>query len=115
VGHRQGPQQQRVDQPERRRASADRQAERENCGAGSDFILSELPPREDDICAQRIEPHEQLNVAGILAVMEGVSERPAGFGGVAAVFHGVVEVRLQLFVDLPGQPAAAENVRKSRP
>ena len=39
------------------------------------------------------------------------AERSLGFGGVAAVFNCVREVRLQFFVDLAAQAIAAEYVR----
>ena len=65
--HRQWPQQQGVDQPEGRGACPDPQSERKDRRGGGRLSLLELPPTEDGVGAQRIEPGDEADVAALLA------------------------------------------------
>ncbi len=106
--YRQRAEEQRVDEAESRRAGADRQSERQDRGGGSDFPLPELPPAEDGVGAEGIEPADEPDVEARFTMPQGGTERPADFGGIATLFDCFRDVRLQLFVDLDAQTGAAE-------
>ena len=83
--HGQRPQQQGVDEPERAGAGADAQRQRQDGRRGSHLILLQLPPAENRIGAQRIEPSDKPDVATLLSQSQGGAERSPCFGRVAAL------------------------------
>jgi hypothetical protein len=74
-----------------------------------------LPPPEQGVGAQRIEPSDQSDVAALLPHGKRGPERPPRLGGVAAGCDGFFDVRLELFVDLAAQPIAAKYISDARP
>ena len=60
----------------------------------SHLLLHQLPPAEDGIGTQRIEPGDQSDVAALFAMAQGGAERAAGFGRIAALRDRFFEVRL---------------------
>ena len=65
--HRQRPEDQRVDQRERRDARAEGQRQRHHGGAGDDGVLAQHAHAEADVANHRIEPGQQLDVEALLA------------------------------------------------
>jgi hypothetical protein len=113
--HRQRPQQDGVDQAECRRARADSQRERQHCRGGRHLVLEELPPREDRVGAERIEPREHAEILALLARVQRAAEGPASFRRIAALLDGLHNVRLELFVDVAAQAIPAKCVGDARP
>jgi len=67
LSHWERPQQEGVDKPERRRACPDRESQRKDgCGRGH-LPLHELPPAEDRVGAQRIQPCDEPDVTALFA------------------------------------------------
>ncbi len=84
MGHGQRAQQQGVDEAKCGGAGSDAESQGQNGRGGSHFSLGELPPTEDGIGAERIEPREQAQVAALVALAQRGAECAADFGGVAA-------------------------------
>ena len=95
LSHWQRPQQQGVDEAECRRAGADRQSQRQDRRGGGDLVLLELPPAEDGVGAERIEPRNEPDVAALVALPQRGAECSAGFGGVASLLDRFLDVRLR--------------------
>src|ERR1700728_2367002 len=113
--HWQRTQQQCVDEPECRCARSDRQSQRQDRRGGSYFILSKLPPAEDSVCAVRIEPRDQPDVAAFLAPPQGGAERSPGFRWVAALADRLRDVRFEFFIDFAAQPTPEKYICDARP
>jgi hypothetical protein len=69
-----------------------------------------LPPAENRIGAQRIEPSDKPDVATLLSQSQGGAERSPCFGRVAALLDRFFDMRLELFVDLAAQTIAAKYI-----
>ena len=109
-GHRQRPQQQRVNEPECRGAGADRQSQRQNRRSGSHLPLHKLPPAEDGVGAKRLEPRDDSDVAAGFALAQRGAESAPRFGRFAALLDGFVDVQLQLFVEFAAHTVSAKDV-----
>ncbi len=84
--------------------------QRQDRRGGSHLVLLELPPAEDGVGAQRIEPRDEPDVAALFALPQRGAKRSARFGGVAALLDRFLDVRLELFVDLAAQTIAAKYI-----
>ncbi len=51
----------------------------------------------------------------LFALAQRGAEGPAGFGGIAALLDGFLDVRLELFVDFAAQAIAAKNIGDAGP
>jgi hypothetical protein len=114
IRDRQRLEQQRVDQPEGRCAGSDRQPKRQNCRSRSDLSFHELPPAENGIGAERIEPWGNQQVAARFAVLQRGAKSSAGCCGVVAVLDRFIDVRRELFVEIANQTIAAKDICNPR-
>ena len=120
---RQRPEDQRVDERERRDAGAERQRQRQHGGAGHRPVFSERPDALANIANHRIEPREQLDVSALLAEEEGIAKpaRHRARRGLARLPAGhqladaLVTVELELLVELALETSRREYVRQSGP
>ena len=120
---RQRPEDQRVDERERRDAGAERQRQRQHGSAGDRPVFAKRPDALANIANHRIEPREQLDVSALLAEEEGIAKparyrarrglarQPAGH----QLADALVTVELELLVELALETSSREYVRQSGP
>jgi len=112
---RQRAQQQRVDQPEGRRAGPDPERQRQDRRPRSDLPLRELSPTEDGIGAYGIEPCDPPDVEALLPMPQHRPERSPSLGRIAAMLDRIRHVGLQFFLDFAAQAIAAKYIRHAVP
>ena len=119
--HRQGAQDQRVDEREGRRACADGQGQRDDGGGRDRRLLQQNAGAEAEIAEEGFEPGEELGVAARFAqgqlVPEAALGRAGGIGGVHALanqFSGAgFHVELELVPQIAIQTVAAKHIRET--
>src|SRR5262249_31312490 len=79
------------------------------------FPLHELPPAENGIGTQRIEPGDQPDVAALLPLPQRAPECPARFGRVAALLNCLRNVRLHFLINLSAYAIGAKYIGNTRP
>ena len=108
VKHWQRPEDQRVNQRERRNARAEGQRQRYDGGASDHSVLSQHACAEADVARQRIEPGEELHVEALFAQPQRAAEPlcrlpDRGFArhpSIGQLADARVEVELELLVEL---------------
>jgi hypothetical protein len=113
MSHRQRPPQKRVNEPESRCACPDGQGQRQDRGSRRDATAPELPPSEDQVGAQRIEPPDHPYIVALLALPQRIPQRPSGFDGVPASRNRFFEVRLKFFIDVAVYAFSAKYIGDS--
>ncbi len=78
-------------------------------------MFHELPPAEDGIGAQRIEPFNQPNVAALLALAQHRPEGASRFAGIPTLLDGFRQVRPQFFIDLAAHAVHPKHFDQARP
>ena len=115
VRDRQGPPEQGVDEAECGGAGADAESQRQDGRGGGHLAFHDLAQAEDRIGTERIEPHDELEVAALFAMPQQRAEGSTGFVRIAAPGDGFGDMRLELFVDLAVQAVPAKQVSDARP
>src|SRR5688572_11888388 len=102
-----------VDETEGRGGGADGQRERENGGSAGGAIPPDLPPPENDIGSEGVEPWQHADIAASLAILQSAAERATRVRGRASMRDGFINVGGQLLLELAREPVAAEKVGQS--
>jgi hypothetical protein len=106
----QRPQEQRIDQPKRRRAGTDRQRQRQNGRGRGRLRLHQAPPPEDHVGTDGVETRQALDLQTLFAMAKPGAQGAARRHRVAARRDPFLDVRVQLVIDLGYRPIAMQHV-----